>query len=438
MQKKKLVFWEEVKERLIAEFGSHTYKFWIDPLEVKELSDTTLEIVVPNIFFSNWIRERYMDKILQSLKDITGKEYKIELTVMREPQKSAVATEIISKDVLASLNKNYTFDQFIVGECNKLAHAASISITVSPAKAYNPLFIYGGVGLGKTHLLHAIGHEIINRYPHFKVHYTSSEEFTNQLIRAIQTQSTAKFRERYRNVNLLLIDDIQFLAGKPGIQEEFFHTFNALYDSHKQIIISSDRSPKEIPDLEERLVSRFHWGLVVDVQKPEYETRMAILQKKLLKAGELVPDEILSYIAEKIDSNIRELEGALLRVIAHATLIGEKITLVLAEKVLRDMVSEEKSKITIPHIQQKIAAFFNVTVEELKSKSRKKNIMLPRQLAVYLARKHTESSLNDIGNAFGGKDHTTIIHAVQKIEREKEGRLKTVLHNLEENLLKNI
>lgn len=421
---------------MISEFGIHAYKFWIEPLEVKELTENSLELLAPNIFFSNWIRERYMDKILFFLKEITGKEYQIKLSIAQQKFKPTQSAQVISKHLLERLNPNYTFEEFVVGECNKLAHAASLAITLSPAKAYNPLFIYGGVGLGKTHLLHAIGHEIINRFPHFKVHYISSEEFTNQLISAIQNQSTSKFRERYRNVDLLLIDDIHFLSGKTGIQEEFFHTFNSLYDSHKQIVISSDRSPKEIPDLEERLVSRFHWGLVVDIQKPDYEVRMAILKKKILKFNLLVPEEVLSYIAEKITANIRELEGALLRVVAHATLIEEKISLELTEKVLRHMVEEEKSKIEIPYIQKMVADFFNLTLNDLKSKSRKKNIALPRQIAIYLARRYTEASLSEIGDAFGGKDHTTVLHAVQKIEREREGKLKSIVNNLEEKVTK--
>ncbi len=451
MQKQEISFWEEVEQRLIQEFGSHTYKFWIEPLEVKTLSENTIELVVPNMFFSNWIRERYMDKILFFLQETTGTEFNIKLSI-KEPKKKAEnnnltsprkeaqnnTTQLISKRILEKLNPNNTFEEFVVGECNKLAHAATFAITLSPAKAYNPLFLYGGVGLGKTHLLHAMGHEIINRYPDFKVHYISSEEFTNQLIGAIQTRSTARFRERYRSVDLLLIDDIQFLAGKTGMQEEFFHTFNALYDSHKQIVISSDRSPKEIPDLEERLVSRFHWGLVVDVQKPDYETRMAILKKKAAHAKLLIPGDVLSYIAEKISSNIRELEGALLRVVAHSTLIEEKINIALAKKVLQDMVEEEENRISIPYIQNKVAQFFNLSIEDLKSKSRKKQVALPRQIAIYFARKYTDSSLNDIGQFFGGRDHTTIMHAIQKIEQGKDQALKKIVDNLENKLNRNL
>ncbi|MDP8216279.1 MAG: chromosomal replication initiator protein DnaA [Candidatus Kaelpia imicola] len=453
MQKQDIAFWEEIEQRLIQEFGSHTYKFWIEPLEVKALSENTIELVVPNMFFSNWIRERYMDKILFFLRETTGREYNIKLSIKESKKRSENnnlaltphlkstpknRTQLISKNVLEKLNPNNTFEEFVVGECNKLAHAATFAITLSPAKDYNPLFLYGGVGLGKTHLLHAMGHGIINRYPEFKVHYISSEEFTNQLIGAIQTRSTAKFRERYRSVDLLLIDDIQFLAGKTGMQEEFFHTFNALYDSHKQIVISSDRSPKEIPDLEERLVSRFHWGLVVDVQKPDYETRMAILKKKAAHAKLLIPESVLSYIAEKISSNIRELEGALLRVVAHSTLIEEKIDIVLAKKILQDMVKEEESRISIPYIQNKVAQFFNLSVEDLKSKSRKKYIALPRQIAIYFARKYTDSSLNGVGQAFGGRDHTTVMHAIQKIEKGRESNLKSVVDNLVDKIDKNM
>jgi chromosomal replication initiator protein len=433
-----LAIWDGVKEKFIAEFGSHTYKFWIDPLTVREIQEGELELQAPNIFFADWIRERYVDKILQFLKDITGKEYRIKLTIAEQPfqDKTTKPSQIISKHILERLNPNYSFADFVVGECNKLAHAAALAVATSPAKAYNPLFIYGGVGLGKTHLLHAIGHEIITRYPHFRVQYISSEEFTNQLIQAIQTHSTGKFREKYRNVDLLLIDDIHFLAGKSGIQEEFFHTFNALYDAHKQIVISSDRSPKEIPELEERLVSRFHWGLVVDVQKPDYETRMAILQKKIQRFQLAIPQDVLSYIAEKITSNIRELEGALLRVVAHATLIDEQITLNLTKKILHDMIREDKARINIPHILEKTAEFFNLSVADLKSKSRKKSVVLPRQIAIYLIRKYTDASLNDIGNSLGGRDHTTILHAIQKVEREREGRLRGVVDKLEEKISK--
>ncbi len=451
MQKQEISFWEEIEQRLIQEFGSHTYKFWIEPLKVNMVSENTIELIVPNMFFSNWIRERYMDKMLLFLHETTGREFKIKLSV-KEPQKTLEdqkvnpnsnhqlksATRLISKKVLEKLNPNNTFEEFVVGECNKLAHAATFAITLSPAKAYNPLFLYGGVGLGKTHLLHAMGHEIINRHPEFKVRYISSEEFANQLIGAIQTRSTVKFRDRYRNVDLLLIDDIQFLAGKTGMQEEFFHTFNALYNDHKQIVISSDRSPKEIPDLEERLVSRFHWGLVVDVQKPDYETRMAILNKKVIHGKLFIPKNVLSYIAEKISSNIRELEGALLRVVAHSTLIEERITVDLAKKVLKDMVEEEESRISIFYIQKKVAQFFNLSIEDLKSKSRKKNIALPRQIAIYFSRKYTDSSLNDIGQNFGGRDHTTIMHAIQKIKQGRENILKSIVDNLEDKIDKNL
>jgi len=433
-----LGIWDGVKEKFISEFGSHTYKFWIDPLSVTETQEGVLELQAPNIFFADWIRERYVDKILQYLKDLTGREYRIKLTIVERPlqDKTIKPSQVISKHILERLNPNYTFADFVVGECNKLAHAAALAVTASPAKAYNPLFIYGGVGLGKTHLLHAIGHEIINHYPHFRVQYISSEEFTNQLIQAIQTQTTVKFREKYRHVDLLLIDDIHFLAGKSGMQEEFFHTFNALYDAHKQIVISSDRSPKEIPELEERLVSRFHWGLVVDVQKPDYETRMAILQKKTQRFHLTIPHDVLSYIAEKITSNIRELEGALLRVVAHATLIDEQINLPLTKRILHDMIQENKSRINISYILEKTAEFFNVSISELKSKSRKKSVVLPRQVAIYLMRKYTDASLNDIGNTLGGRDHTTILHAIQKVEKERNDRLKGVVDKIEEKLLK--
>jgi chromosomal replication initiator protein len=305
----------------------------------------------------------------------------------------------------------------VVGDSNRFAHAASLAVAEAPARAYNPLFIYGGVGLGKTHLMQAIGHFVMENNPYYKVVYVSSEKFTNELINAIQKNKTAGFRAKYRTVDLLLVDDIQFLAGKESTQEEFFHTFNALHEASKQIVISSDRPPKEIPTLEDRLRSRFEWGLITDIQAPDLETRIAILQKKATAEGWKLPNDVLAYIANLINSNIRELEGALIRVIAYSSLTKREITIDLAEEVLRDIIStQQATRITIPLIQQAVAEYFNLTVEDLKSKRRTQNIALPRQIAMYLSRELTESSLPKIGDEFGGRDHTTVMHGCDRIK----------------------
>ncbi|MFA5085755.1 MAG: chromosomal replication initiator protein DnaA, partial [Candidatus Omnitrophota bacterium] len=322
------------------------------------------------------------------------------------------------------LSSRYTFDSFVIGPSNRFAHAAASAVCDSPAKAYNPLFIYGGVGLGKTHLMHSIGHKIIQRLPKAKILYISSEEFTNQLIGAIQNRTMIKFREKYRNVDILLIDDIQFIAGKEATQEEFFHTFNTLYDAHKQIVVSSDRPPKEIQSLEERLVSRFEWGLVTDIQPPDFETRMAILKKKSEKETILLPDDVYYFLAEKIKSNIRELEGALIRVVAYAKLIGREISVEMVKEVLKDMIREGEKKITIDMIQKKVCEYFDIKLSDMKIKKRSRAIAYPRQIAMYLARQLTDYSLPEIGEYFGGRDHTTVMHAYEKIKKdlkEKKG-----------------
>ncbi|SUY54196.1 chromosome replication initiator DnaA [Clostridium tetani] len=330
----------------------------------------------------------------------------------------------------AMLNPKYTFDSFVIGNSNRFAHAASLAVAEAPAKAYNPLFIYGGVGLGKTHLMHAIGHYILQNNSNVKVVYVSSEKFTNELINSIKDDKNEEFRNKYRNVDVLLIDDIQFIAGKERTQEEFFHTFNALHEANKQIILSSDRPPKEIPTLEDRLRSRFEWGLIADIQAPDFETRMAILKKKADVEHLNIPNEVMVYIATKIKSNIRELEGALIRIVAFSSLTNKEISVDLASEALKDIISsKESNQVTIELIQDIVSSYFNLRVEDFKSSRRTRNVAFPRQIAMYLCRKLTDNSLPKIGEEFGGRDHTTVIHGYEKIStalKKDESLQKTV------------
>jgi chromosomal replication initiator protein len=322
-----------------------------------------------------------------------------------------------ARDAASQFNPKYSFESFVVGSSNQFAHAASLAVAEQLSKAYNPLFIYGGVGLGKTHLLHAIGHLALQRDSRIKVSYVSSEKFTNDLINSIRFDATVEFRNRYRSLDLLLIDDIQFIAGKERTQEEFFHTFNDLYDSSKQIVINSDSLPREIPTLEERLRSRFEWGLIADIQPPDLETKAAILRKKAQAEGVRLPDEVSLFIAKHAKSNIRELEGSLVRLVAHASFTGREVSLQLAQEVLRDLTTEQQRLPTIPSIQKAVAEFYGVRVDDLRSRGRNKSIVLPRQVAMYLCREIVKASLPDIGDGFGGKDHSTVIHSCEKVKR---------------------
>jgi chromosomal replication initiator protein len=338
------------------------------------------------------------------------------------------------------LNPKYTFDSFVIGNSNRFAHAASLAVAEAPAKAYNPLFIYGGVGLGKTHLMHAIGHYILQNNQKSKVVYVSSEKFTNELINSIKDDKNVDFRNKYRNIDVLLIDDIQFIAGKERTQEEFFHTFNALHESNKQIILSSDRPPKEIPTLEDRLRSRFEWGLIADIQAPDFETRMAILKKKADVENLNIPNEVMVYIATKIKSNIRELEGALIRIVAFSSLTNKDVSVELAAEALKDIISSKQSKqVTIDLIQDVVANYFNLKVDDLKSSRRTRNVAFPRQIAMYLSRKLTDMSLPKIGEEFGGRDHTTVIHAYEKISTnlKVDESLQNAVNDLAKRIIKN-
>lgn len=431
--------WDKILEDTKQEVGERAFENWLSQTRLASITEQGLVIVVPSNFVKDWIYDHYRDVLNISILKTIGKVIPITFEI-KEPAEapskvsSRKAPELerhIQKKPFY-LNPRYTFEGFVVGSSNRFAHAATLAIAESPAKAYNPLFIYGGVGLGKTHLMQAACHYISETHKTLKLFYTSSEHFTNELINAIQNRTTPKFREKYRNVDVLLIDDIHFIAGKESTQEEFFHTFNALYDAHKQIVLSSDRPPKTIPGLEERLVSRFEWGLVTDVQPPDLETRIAILKKKAERNATALPEDVLYFIAERIKTNIRELEGALIKVIAYSSLENTKVSLDLAKDVLKDVLFEKEKKISIEYIQKKVANYFDIKFSDMKAKKRSKQIAYPRQVAMYLSRELTNSTLPDIGESFGGRDHSTVIHACEKIQREvrKNQNVKNLINRL--------
>lgn len=420
--------WASAQNAIKEKVGTASYETWFSAIQIRETSPETLSLETPDDFFKNWIIDHYKVILEEILSDIATFAVNLEFVV--NPSIMSTATPeragIFEKEYIGassdtgSLNARFTFDNFVIGPSNRFACAASFAVAESPAKAYNPLFIYGHVGLGKTHLIQAISQKILEINPQLKICYKSSEQFTNELIDAIRHRSTPAFRKKYREIDVLLIDDIQFIAGKDSTQEEFFHTFNNLHNNRKQLIITSDRPPKEIARLEERLSSRFAWGLIADIQPPDYETRVAILRKKVENEPISVPDEVIHYIADKIKTNIRELEGALIRVTAYSLLEEKTITLDMARNILKDMVKETAKIISIEMVQKTVAERLNVSLVELKSNKRNKNIVLPRQIAMYLARKLTSLSLPEIGGAFGGKDHTTVLHSCKKIEKELE------------------
>lgn len=418
--------WELAQGHLKDRLGETTFKTWILPLKLKEGAKGTLGLEAPDSFFRDWVEKNYKHFIDEAIKSVSpNPELKAHLefahTAKNDTPESAqrldLQINLERQQNPIHLNARYTFENFVVGPSNRHAYAYSQAVAESPAKTYNPLFIYGGVGLGKTHLIQAICHQIKNKAKeNVKICYTPSERFTNELIDAIQHRSTSGFRQKYRSVDVLVIDDIHFIAGKESTQEEFFHTFNALYDAHKQIVFSSDRPPKEIANLQDKLVSRFGWGLTTDIQPPDLETRVAILKKKIERESVVVPDEVIFFIAQLIKTNIRELEGALIRTIAYSFLEEKPITLELTKGVLKDLLKEPKKLITIDFIQRCVVEEFGVSLPELKTRRRNKNIVLPRQIAMYLSRELTDLSLPEIGDAFGGKDHTTVLHSYNKIK----------------------
>lgn len=424
--------WKYILVEMKELVSKPSYDTWLSKTKVRDVTDDMMTVLVPNEFVRSWLDQRYKIVIKELISAMTGADLEVHFVIegseeenMPPPQREEKkqkdsVTEKNDNETQNMLNPKYTFETFVVGSTNRFAHAAALAVAEAPAKSYNPLFIYGGVGLGKTHLMHAIAHYVQQYHPHLKVIYLTSEKFTNEFINAIMDNKAEAFRNRYRNVDVLLIDDIQFIAGKEQTQEEFFHTFNALHEENKQIIITSDRPPKEIPTLEERLRSRFEWGLITDISPPDLETRIAILSKKAKAEGLTdIPTDVMHYIANQIDTNIRELEGALIRVIAYSSLINKDIDVQLAAEALKSIIKNKQSdKITIEKIQKYIAETYQITIDDLLSKKRTQAIAYPRQIAMYLCRELTEHSLPKIGQAFGGRDHTTVIHAHKKISEQ--------------------
>ncbi|KYD12213.1 chromosomal replication initiator protein DnaA [Caldibacillus debilis] len=418
--------WGKTLAVIEKKISKPSFETWLKSTKAISLQGKTLIVEAPNEFARDWLEGNYSQILAKIIHELTGAEMELKFVIPdahTEDQETA-STAINRKKAQQTenyqtmLNPKYTFDTFVIGSGNRFAHAASLAVAEAPAKAYNPLFIYGGVGLGKTHLMHAIGHYILEHNPSAKVVYISSEKFTNEFINAIRDNRADDFRNKYRNVDILLIDDIQFLAGKESTQEEFFHTFNTLHEESKQIVISSDRPPKEIPTLEDRLRSRFEWGLITDITPPDLETRIAILRKKAKAEGLDIPNEVMIYIANQIDSNIRELEGALIRVVAYSSLENKDITAELAAEALKDIIPASKPNVlTIQDIQKAVGEYFGLKLEDFKAKKRTKSVAFPRQIAMYLARELTDFSLPKIGEEFGGRDHTTVIHAHEKISK---------------------
>lgn len=426
----------KAKDLLKEEMTNISYTTWIKSLEIQSVNDNKIVLVALSEIQKDAIESRLFDLVVNTFNFITNKTCEISIVVKSEEQDKEYTQEETSKDYMSSeaysnsfLNPKYTFDTFVIGNNNKFAQAAAYAVAEAPATAYNPLFIYGGVGLGKTHLMHAIGNQILKNNPNTKILYVTSEQFINELVNSIKDANFKNelFRNKYRNIDVLLIDDIQFIAGKKMGQEEFFHTFNTLHQSGKQIIISSDKPPRDIPLLEERLKSRFEWGILADISMPDYETRLAILRKKVQLENIIIEDYILSVIATKIDTNIRELEGALNKIVAYASLTHSPITIEMAEKAINDIVLQKEKIISADYIQEIVAKYFNIDKKDLISSKKSNDITYPRQIAMYLCRTIGQMSFPKIGGEFGNRDHTTVMHAFNKIEKEVKENTNTKL-----------
>ncbi len=439
------VVWQDILSYIRENITDVEYHTWFQHIRPLSVESNTLVLGVPTSFAGDWIRKHYSTLIMDALQNLGATDPNIDFKVVPgttvqddifSTPDPVETTKVQTSRPAPLLNLKYTFENFVVGPNNNLSHAAALAVAESPGRAYNPLFIYGGVGLGKTHLMHAVGHYVVRRFPNLRVEYVSTETFTNNLINAIREDRMSSFRERYRSVDLLLVDDIQFIAGKERTQEEFFHTFNTLYESHKQIILSSDRPPKNILTLEARLRSRFEWGLITDVQSPELETRIAILKMNAEYRGLILSEEVFESIARQVVSNIRELEGALVRVIAYASLNGVEINRQVVAHALSEIFTESSGAIGMEEILSAIAAFYKLRTDDLRGQGRKKEVVLPRQIAMYLIRELTDASLPEIGQFFHGRDHTTVMYAVQKIQTrsESDAVLREVLETVRQRL----
>ena len=440
--------WQATIEKLQQEVSEQNFSTWIKPVNFVKIENDQVYIEVPNRFVKDWLKDNYLRKIEKIISEIGTVNYKINIKISKETKKEETKKEEneikvkkkqinkIDKDINSNINEKYTFDSFVSGPSNQFAHAAAMAVANNPATTYNPLFIYGGVGLGKTHIVHAIGNEIIKNNNNLKICYYSSEKFTNELINSLRHAKMDEFRNKFRSIDILIIDDIQFIAGKKSTQEEFFHTFNALYESHKQIVVTSDKFPKEIPDLEERLRSRFEWGLIADIQAPDIETKQAILKMKADQNNIKLPEDVAYFLANSVISNVRELEGYLIRIGAFASLTSTPINLEMAKNILKDIIIEQNKEVTIENIQKTVATHYQIKTSDLKSSKRLKTLVLPRQVAMYISRKLTSASFPEIGNKFGGKDHSTIIHAIKKIEKKMEEELQ--LRSTVEKLINNL
>jgi len=443
--------WEEILTRIETKVNRHSFYTWFRPTSFLADDHGAVTVRVPNDVFRDWLTKHYSGVISEAMVEV--RRPNLSINFVPDAQSDGVSIQLgpNEADALdspqlaggtaatapgpAGLNPRYTFDTFIVGSSNQFAHAACRAVAEAPSRSYNPLFIYGGVGLGKTHLMHAVGQYVLQHDRTLKLTYISSERFMNEMINAVRYDRVLDFRERYRSVDVLLVDDIQFLAGKEGTQTEFFHTFNALYDSQKQLVLSSDCPPHEIPALEERLRSRFEWGLIADIQSPDLETKVAILKKKAETEAVPLPDNVAMYIAGKIKSNIRELEGSLIRLIAFASLTGQEVSLPLAQDVLKNILDHEEKAVTIEIIQKFVADYYNLKMADLKSRNNSKSIATPRQIAMYLCKSLTHASLPEIGRSFGGKHHSTVIHSIRKVEelRKTDGEFNSLIANFLES-----
>jgi chromosomal replication initiator protein len=441
--------WQDALAYIQGKVPKQVYDTWFTPIHLERIEDSTAHLGVPNKFFGDWLSQHYGTLLAEAVSTARGGEetgitfviFQKHATKQSENNASSAATSRQHTGTRTKrgiqLNPKYTFKNFVVGAGNQFAHAACMAVAEQPAKAYNPLFIYGETGLGKTHLLNAIGNYVAERTD-LRIAYLTTEQFTNEVINSIRYDKMMDLRKRYRHIDMLMIDDIQFLAGKERTQEEFFHTFNALYEAHKQIVLSSDRFPKDMPDIEERLRSRFEWGLIADLQPPDVETRIAILRKKSEDEGVMLPEDVIQFLATTLKSNIRELEGSLVRLGAYASLTGQTITLEMAKNVLRDLIGTKKKIVSMDDIQETVGARFHVKIADLKSRRRSKTLVHPRQIAMYLCRELTDSSYPEIGRQFGGKDHTTIIHACKQVIKAKDSDsgLSATLDSLREQILR--